>query len=395
VAQRFCPRTGRVLGDDGRLQNRWPLALTGLFSLVWFAVRVIPKPSRASYPCQRAAAPLAAGFVTWVMGLAIPSVLFRRARILFKFGLSRAHYVFIAAGLLLLASWHLFPYGLVPTANADGEAAVLSDGPLEPIGVGRGVVPGRVVWAHDPHAVSWAGQGPWWADVYNDQPAIDRMVSRSIRALAEQRTDADAWQAIFRYFNRAHGRGNVGYRCGERIAIKANLNNTTGHGTIDRLNTSAHLLLALVRQLTAEAGVAPEAITIFDSSRFVPQNLYDKIHREFAPVTFVDHIGGVGRIKAEFKADAIPFSVAGHNASGIDTTAIQATYLIDAALLKGHVSSGVTLCAKNLFGALSIDPDWHRTPTMVSVTVKMANLFIPPSPTFSGIRTWARRRCSS
>jgi hypothetical protein len=186
------------------------------------------------------------------------------------------------------------------------------------------------------------------------------MVSRSILALANQRTDADAWQAIFRSFNRAHGRGNVGYRRGEKIAIKANLNNTTGHGTIDRLNTSPHLLLALVRQLTAKAGVAPEAVTIFDSSRFVPQNLYDKIHREFPTVVFVDHIGGEGRIKAEFKADAIPFSVDGHNASGIDTTAIQATYLIDAALLKGHVSSGVTLCAKNLFGALSIDPDWHK-----------------------------------
>jgi hypothetical protein len=37
--------------------------LAGLASLVWFLVRVIPKPSRAFYPCQRAAAPLASGFV--------------------------------------------------------------------------------------------------------------------------------------------------------------------------------------------------------------------------------------------------------------------------------------------------------------------------------------------
>jgi hypothetical protein len=29
-------------------------------------------------------------------------------------------------------------------------------------------------------------------------------------------------------------------------------------------------------------------------------------------------------------------------------------------LLKGHVSSGVTLCAKNLFGATSINPDWRK-----------------------------------
>jgi hypothetical protein len=294
------------------------------------------------------------------MGLAMPVALWRRSRALFTRSRSPLYGVLAAVALLMAAIWALLPSGLIQKANADPGTALLSDRPLEPIGVGRGIVPGRVVWAHDRHAVSWAGQGAWWADAYNDQAAIDRMVSRSIRALGDRQTDADAWQALFRYYNRTHGRADAGYRRGEKVAIKANLNNTTGHGTIDRLNTSPHLLLALVRQLTASAAVAPEAITIFDSSRFVPQNLYDKIHGEFPNVVFVDHIGGDGRIKAEFKDNAIPFSVAGRNASGIDTTAIQATYLIDAALLKGHVSSGFTLCAKNLFGALSIDPDWHK-----------------------------------
>jgi hypothetical protein len=36
-------------------------AVAGLVALTWFLVRVIPKPSRASYPCQRAAFPLATG----------------------------------------------------------------------------------------------------------------------------------------------------------------------------------------------------------------------------------------------------------------------------------------------------------------------------------------------
>lgn len=30
----------------------------GLFSTIWFLVRVIPKPSRANYPCMQTAAPL-------------------------------------------------------------------------------------------------------------------------------------------------------------------------------------------------------------------------------------------------------------------------------------------------------------------------------------------------
>ena len=65
-------------------------------------------------------------------------------------------------------------------------------------------------------------------------------------------------------------------------------------------------------------------------------------------------------LQLELTRQQIPFSITSRNASGLDTTVIDAAYLIDVALLKGHVSSGVTLCAKNLFGATSINPDWHK-----------------------------------
>jgi hypothetical protein len=233
-------------------------------------------------------------------------------------------------------------------------------GPPSPIGVPRGVVPGRVTWAHDPAAVTWDGTGSWWTDANNDQSVIDRMVSHSIRGLTNEKNDAQAWSSIFHYFNRSRGRGNFGYKAGEKIAIKANLNNTKDHGTIERLNSSPHLLLSLVRQLTGPGRVPESSITVFDSSRFIPSNLYDKIHHEFPTVVFVDHIGGNGRVKAEFKPNAIPFSVESRNATGLDTTVVEAAYLIDAAVLRAHVSTGVTLCAKNLFGATSINPDWHK-----------------------------------
>src|SRR3984893_17443209 len=141
------------------------------------------------------------------------------------------------------------------------------------------------------------------------------MVSRSIRGLTNEKNDAQAWSSIFHYFNRTHGRGNSGYKAGEKIAIKANLNNTTDHGTIQRLNSSPHLLLSLVRQLTGPGRVPASSITVFDSSRFIPSNLYDKIHHEFPTVVFVDHSGDDGRVKAEFKPNAIPFSVPSGNAS--------------------------------------------------------------------------------
>ena len=71
---------------------------------------------------------------------------------------------------------------------------------------------------------------------------IDRMVSGSSCCLTNQKSDAQAWNAIFQYFNRTHGARQSRIQNWEKIAIKANLNNTTGHGTIDRLNSSPHLI---------------------------------------------------------------------------------------------------------------------------------------------------------
>jgi len=79
------PRAGEVARRHRRgwmlcPSLRWLLPLVGLGSLVWFLVRVIPKPSRAAYPCQRVAFPLASGFVLWLLGLAGSLAAFRKAR---------------------------------------------------------------------------------------------------------------------------------------------------------------------------------------------------------------------------------------------------------------------------------------------------------------------------
>ena len=50
--------------------NRIWAAVLGCTALLWFLLRVVPKPSRASYPCQRAAFPLASGFVLWLCAIA-------------------------------------------------------------------------------------------------------------------------------------------------------------------------------------------------------------------------------------------------------------------------------------------------------------------------------------
>jgi hypothetical protein len=70
-----CPHAAR----HHRSRLKGLTILAGLASLIWFLVRVIPKPSRASYPCQRAAAPLASGFLIWFVGLLSFKTLYRRA----------------------------------------------------------------------------------------------------------------------------------------------------------------------------------------------------------------------------------------------------------------------------------------------------------------------------
>jgi hypothetical protein len=55
-----------------RLWSGWARLLFPLLmalSVGWFLVRVIPKPIRATYPCQQAAFPLLSCFVIWLLGL--------------------------------------------------------------------------------------------------------------------------------------------------------------------------------------------------------------------------------------------------------------------------------------------------------------------------------------
>ena len=61
------------------IRKFWPL-FVGLMAAIWFLIRVIPKPSRAFYPCQRVAFPIASSFIIWLIGLLASVNLFRIAR---------------------------------------------------------------------------------------------------------------------------------------------------------------------------------------------------------------------------------------------------------------------------------------------------------------------------
>ena len=68
-----------------------------------------------------------------------------------------------------------------------------------PIGEGKGIHPGRVVWTRDAKATTWDGTtGFWWDDAYNNQKLVDGMNSRLLQGLTGSKNDKQAWDALFR-----------------------------------------------------------------------------------------------------------------------------------------------------------------------------------------------------
>ena len=73
-----CPKSGRLTGfrGDTRLAKILFPAM-GVLAIGWFLFRVVPKPSRAAYPCQRVAAGIGTGFLAYLVGLLLAYTGFR------------------------------------------------------------------------------------------------------------------------------------------------------------------------------------------------------------------------------------------------------------------------------------------------------------------------------
>jgi hypothetical protein len=249
---KVCPKTGRPISNSRKYRwLMWVFPILGLFSLIWFLIRVIPKPSRATYPCQRFAAPFASGFVIWIAGLIGSALAYRRA----KSFLRQSRY--IVAGIFIVVSVMTIWLSVSITGQVSAEAAFTpSEPPNSPMGVAKGINPGRVVWVHEPAATSWDGStGSWWDDDNTDQDVVDYMVSKTIQTLTAEPTDEQAWNALFRHFNQTRGLGDIGYQTPEKIAIKINMNqeNSSGGNWSSRVgNPSPHVICSLLLQQNQE-----------------------------------------------------------------------------------------------------------------------------------------------
>ena len=351
----------------------WASPVAGLLALVWFLIRVVPKPSRATYPCQRAAMPLASGFVAWLVVLVGSVTLFRKTGWLLR----KSRPVLVCICLITVAIVAVVSRAgrFEPLATAQGPW-----GPHGPMSEARGIHPGRVVWVHDPNATDWEGynsSGHWWQNEHTNLEVVERMVSQAIRGVAGTDSDAAAWDAIFRYFNADRGKGDVGYQPGEKIAIKTNFTTCNAYyGNVSTItydkkqsvtnntDNSPQMTLALLRQLVYVAGVDQNDISIGDPTGMVPSYWWNIVHPEFPNVHYLDTYGGSGRTRVEFSN--VPFywstpEAARKKQDYLPTAFAEADYLVNFAILKGH-SSGVTLCAKNHYGSLIRTPDGRLRP---------------------------------
>ncbi len=353
--------------SGGRRLAKWLLTAGGLVSLLWFLIRVIPKPSRAAYPCQRIAFPLASGFVIWLLGTLGSVAGFRKAKSL----LQKSHY--LLAAVFIIAAVACIWIALSFT----GQSGALAENPSpnQPIGLAKGLNPGRVVWVHDPNATSWAGPGAgngyWWQPEHTDQNAVDKMISNAIQWLTGKADDSNAWDALFRHFNQSAGKSGTGYKSGEKIMVKVNLSTCNRRlGSVDpctynklmyldKVDTSPQMIVGLLRHLVYKVGVRQSDISVGDTVAFFPNHYWNICHAEFPDVCYIDPCGYFGRTPVN-SSDIIQHWSHGETTSYetdyISRCFAEANYIINFPCLKGH-AAGITLCGKNHYGSYIRLPD--------------------------------------
>jgi hypothetical protein len=248
-----------------------------------------------------------------------------------------------------------------------GVASGLNQGQPKPIGVAKGIHPGRVVWVHDPEVTDWKGPGDghWWEAKWVKQERVDAMLARTVCELTGEATVAGAWSRIFRHLNRSRGKGDVGYRAGEQILIKPNwvgMIYLEGHVNLDTyefirrhdyMNTAPQMILALLSQLVS-VGVPPGNITVCDTLACLVHEYYSLLHGAFSAVRYEDCAGKFERFKVKPSDQPLYWSSRpqGKAQDYLPDSFAESQYLINFSNLKAHTGGGVTLCAKNHFGSL-------------------------------------------
>ena len=399
--------------SKNKLTTRIIFFATGISATIWFLIRVIPKPSRAAYPCMRAAAPVMSGFVLYLLSMGGSILAFRKAKKLFLRAKYLAAFSFLLVALVFTAIYFYKSSALVKAENITLDEH--PDGVNQPMGVGKGIHPGRVVWAWDKDAtnenctnkvvrnaiVTNENSDLYYSPKNNNQQVIDNMVDSSITQLTENQTSTGAWDALFRYFNNSKGKGNVGYQAGEIVFIKINATSPWMGGPCppdqywgkfdahlnrlpadaDIVETTPFTVYAIIKQLVENANVPQQNIYVGDPMKNIYQDMYDLWKQDFPDINVLGNdiyypgldVEGIGRVAVEKGVtDDIYYSDKGavikEKTDAFYTIVEDADYMINIASLKAHACAGITLCAKNHFGSHTRNGAGHLHPALLGAT---------------------------
>lgn len=377
------------------------LIIAGFLATIWFLVRVIPKPSRAGYPCMRAAAPLMSGFVLYMMAFTTSFAAFKKSRSLFSNKNYTAAILLVVVGLISAGAFFVL-HNQQPVFAKTIVVSDTPDGANNPMGQGQGVYPGRVIWAWNPDATNADCDNKpgnaFWDYKNNDTLVIRGMAEESVLELTGTTTLKTAWDAIFTNHNVKKNRGNRSYQPDETIFLKINQGTASWlltaqekangfalqqSGAIQPSWRSTHyattetgpfVVLNILRQLVNVAGVPQENIYIGDPMAHIYDHNFKIWHNEFPEVKYIDKT--TDKFNRTFILDALnpsmEYSDKGARIAEKTERYFEemenADYMINFACLKSHVRGGVTLNAKNHFGSITRSGAGHLHPALISTS---------------------------
>ena len=338
-------------------ESKWSSTKTGFIVIsvvatVWFLIRVIPKPARATYPCMKTAAPFMSGLVIYLVSVWAGGTAFKR----FKLNWAKANYVAAIGFLTLLVSASVLFFVYNSNNSFSTNTIIQSDLVNTPIGTAIGYYPGRVVWVYNPDATNENCKnviGDYWFQNTNKQ-VVQKMMDDAILNLTDSKLTSEGWDKLFRNFNIRHGKGKTGYQSGEKIVIKINTTNTseTQYEYGARMDATPEVLYAVLRQLIEEVGVKQEDIVAGDPYRLFANPLWNICHTAFPNVHYIDGQGKNGREQTKISStEALVFSDKKYK-SRLPADYMDAAYLINLPCLKSHSSAGISVSAKNHQGSV-------------------------------------------
>ncbi len=337
---------------------RKSLFLISLASLFWFLLRTGKKPSRALYPCQKAALTQSGIYFLYIF----PLIEARRIKHFFKYRFNRKKFIgslfaviFIFILIFFISSW-ANKLSVDKSWKAFEEDKKMTVNSLIPDGIGKGIFynslsamnvsnPHRVVSVHSSDATTWAGSGN--AHYYINSAKVDEMVKSGLSSLTGKTDYVEAWKDV------------IPYKTGEVVAIKLNCNNYCTVSS-DAMNPYAELVNSVIAGLKG-IGVPSNKIWLVDPSRSIDSSWRARITD--SNVLFNPNQSMYVSASSPY-ASTVTFTSEGPTKILPGESLAEANHIINMPQLKGHWAASITLSIKNNYGSAEIGTQgrdyWHK-----------------------------------